>query len=88
MTNNILISNFALHEPPAELHQQVMKMKGGTTSFISIGFCPGVAQEAWKHAPIILLLRSDALLQAHPPFLDHPKAPMCLVLLKCYNLQQ
>ena len=27
-----------------------------------------MARGAWKHAPIILLPRSDALLQAHPPY--------------------
>ena len=64
-----------------------MKTKENATSFISIGFCPGAAQGAWKHAPVIPLPKSDALLQAHPTFLDHPKAPMWLVLLKCYNLQ-
>ena len=68
MTNNILISNFALHDLPAELRRQVMKTKGGTTSFVSIGFCPVAAQGAWKHAPIIPLPRSDAPLQAYPPY--------------------
>ena len=65
-----------------------MKTKGGT-SFASIGFYPGVAQGAWKHAPVIPLPRCDALLQhIHPIFSDKPKAPMQLVLLKYYNLQQ
>ena len=45
------------------------------TQDVSIGFYPGAACGAWKHAPIILLPRSDALLQAYPPFLDHPKHP-------------
>ena len=67
-TNNTLISNFTLHDLPAELCRQVMKTKKNMTSFVSIGFCPGAAQGAWKHAPVILLPRSDALLQAHPPY--------------------
>ena len=35
---------------------------------ISICLCPGAAWEAWKHAPIILLPRCNALIQACPPY--------------------
>ena len=38
------------------------------TQDVSIGFYPGVACGNWKHAPVIPLPRSDALLQACPPF--------------------
>ena len=51
-----------------KLCRQVMKMKESVTSFISIGCFPGAARGAWKHAPVIPLPRSNALLQAYPPY--------------------
>ena len=39
---------------------------------VSIGHCPGVAWGAWKHAPIIPLLRHNASIQhVHPIFLTN-----------------
>ena len=40
---------------------------------VSICLCLGVARGAWKCAPIIPLLRQNALIQhAHPVFFDNP----------------
>ena len=41
----------------------------------SISLYPGAAQGAWKRVPVIPLPRHHALLQAYPPFSDHPKDP-------------
>ena len=54
-----------------------MKTKEGATSFISIGFCPGVAWGAWKHAPVIPLPRHDALLQAYPSYFQTNQRQPC-----------
>ena len=39
-----------------------------TQKTVSISLCPGAAQGAWKHAPIIPLPRHNALIQACPPY--------------------
>ena len=69
----------------------VLISTGRTTSVLQqtsafIGFYPGTARGAWKHAPIILLPRRTALLRALPPkFQRNQSVPMQLVLL---NIQQ
>ena len=47
------------------------------TWFVSISLCPGMAQGAWKHAPIIPLPNYHALmLHAHPTFLSSKLPPV------------